>query len=178
MFFIPGWIVALLTFPGVIVHEAAHLLSCRLCGVPVLDVKFLRVGNPVGYVIHERPSRFLHAFLISVGPFIINTTLCLGICFPAWVRFQAFHMPDPMSMLVLYLGISIGMHAFPSTQDAQSLWQMAVPTAKRGNPLAIVSLPVVGGIYLANVLSFFWFDYLYGVAIGLGLPALMLDRVV
>lgn len=29
MFFIPGQLIALVTFPGVIVHELAHQLFCR-----------------------------------------------------------------------------------------------------------------------------------------------------
>jgi hypothetical protein len=31
-------------------------------------------------------------------------------------------------------------------------------------------------IYVANVLSIVWADYLYGIAIGLGLPALVFGR--
>jgi len=41
------------------------------------------------------------------------------------------------------------------------------------NPLAILSVPLVGLIYAANILSFFWLDYLYGLAIGLWLPSLI-----
>jgi len=51
MFFIPGPVIAALTFPGVIVHEMAHQLFCRLFRVAVLDVCYFRFGNPAGYVI-------------------------------------------------------------------------------------------------------------------------------
>jgi len=174
---IPGFIIAWATFPGVIVHEAAHMLFCRLRKVGVLDVCFFRFGNPAGYVIHEIPKDFTSNFLIAVGPFIVNTLLCLLLCFPAVVRVKTFELGDPLSYLLLYLGVSIGMHAFPSTQDAKSLWSAASQAARRLNPLALISFPVVILIYIANILSVFWFDYLYGVAIGYGLPVLLLNKL-
>ena len=40
MIIIPGWLIGLVTFPGVIVHEAAHLFFCKLRRVAVFDVCF------------------------------------------------------------------------------------------------------------------------------------------
>jgi hypothetical protein len=175
---VPGWLVAAATFPGIIVHEAAHMMFCRLRGVAVFDACFLRVGNPMGYVVHERVDNFTTNFLISVGPFIGNSLLCMVLCFPAFLRVRAFALADPISYVLLWLGVSVGMHAFPSNGDAANLWRCAVASAKRFNPLAILSLPLVGLIYLANLGSFFWLDYLYGVGIGLGLPELLLQKLV
>ena len=172
---IPGFIISILTFPGVIVHEFAHMLFCKARGVAVMDVCFFRFGNPAGYVIHEEPKDFASAFFISVGPFIINSLLCMIICFPALIPIRIFHIEDKLSYALLWLGISIGMHAFPSNADANSLLQQAKKAASLHNPLAIISFPLVGAIYIANILSIFWFDYLYGVAIGLGLPAFLLE---
>lgn len=42
-------LITLVTFPGVIVHEAAHMLFCRVRRVAVLDVCFLRFEDPVGH---------------------------------------------------------------------------------------------------------------------------------
>jgi Putative zincin peptidase len=175
---IPGELIALLTFPGVIVHEAAHMLFCKLGRVAVLDVCFFRFGNPAGYVIHEPPTNFRTAFLISVGPFIINSLLCIVMCFPAFVPVRIFERSDPISYFLLWLGLSIGMHAFPSTQDAKVLWQQARAAASKFNPLAILSFPLVVVIYLANIGSFFWLDLMYGFAIGLGLPELVLKNLI
>jgi hypothetical protein len=175
---IPGFLVALATFPGVIVHESAHFLFCKLRGVAVFDVCFLRVGNPAGYVVHERPQDFLSAFLISTGPFFINSLLCFIICFPVFLPLRVFGVEDPVSYILMWLGLSIGMHAFPSTQDASVLWTEARIAAQHWNPLAIATLPLVGVIYLANIGSIFWLDYLYGVLIGFGLPEYLLNHVI
>jgi hypothetical protein len=174
---IPGWIVAIITFPGVIVHEAAHMLFCRLRGVAVLDVRFLQFKNPAGYVLHETTENFTSNFLIAIGPFIVNTSLCLFFCFPAFLRVRVFDLADPLSYLMIWLGVSIGMHSFPSMGDATNLWHAAAKAARRLNPLAILSFPIVILIYIANVLSVVWFDYLYGIAVGLMLPELLLKKL-
>jgi hypothetical protein len=170
---IPGFVIAWLTFPGVIVHEFGHFLFCRLRGVPVFDVRFLRLGNPAGYVVHGPTKDFTSVFLICVGPLLVNTVLCLLICLPTYLPFKVFGQETPLNFLVLWLGVSIGMHAFPSTQDATNLWHQAVKEARHRNLLAIFSIPLVGLIFIANLLSIVWFDYLYGVAVGIGIPSLL-----
>ncbi len=172
---IPGFVIAIITFPGVIVHEAAHMLFCKLRGIAVLDVCFFRFGNPAGYVVHEEIENFTTAFLVSVGPFIINSLLCIFICLPAFVPVRIFGVTNPLSYFLLWLGISIGMNAFPSTGDAKALYYNAKKAITAGNLWAVLAYPVVLLIYGANIASFFWVDYLYGLAIGLGLPALLLS---
>jgi hypothetical protein len=87
---IPGILIALLTFPGVIVHESAHLLFCRLRRVAVFDACFLRVGNPLGYVVHERVTDFVTLWLVSAGPFLVNSVACILLCLPASVPMKIF----------------------------------------------------------------------------------------
>ncbi|HKQ59641.1 MAG TPA: metalloprotease family protein [Candidatus Polarisedimenticolaceae bacterium] len=178
MFFIPGFLISLFTFPGVIVHEAAHMLFCRLRGLAVLDVCFFRIGNPAGYVIHEETEDFTSAFLVSVGPLFVNSILCIVFCFPAFVPVRIFDRPDPVSLLLLWLGISIGMHAFPSTHDANNVWRLARQQAKSLKPLVLLSFPLVIAIYAANLLSVVWFDCFYGFALGLILPEFLFRLLV
>jgi hypothetical protein len=172
---IPGWVVALATFPGVIVHESAHMLFCKLRGVAVLDVCFFRIGTPAGYVVHEPTEDFNTIFLISLGPFFVNSLLCIFFCFPALIPLRVFEHGDPLLYFLVWLGISIGMHAFPSTQDARLLHAAARQAVSRFSPLAILSYPLVLLIYIANFLSMAWLDAIYGFAIGLGLPLAILE---
>lgn len=169
---IPGFILAILTFPGVIVHELAHQLFCRWCKVPVFEVCYFRDANPAGYVLHEPAQKTSHSILISVGPFILNTTVAFLIGLPAALQFK-FDAAGPLDYLLLYLGVSIGMHAFPSTGDANSLWNSVMNDQ---TPLIarIVVAPIVGIIYLGAIGSFFWLDALYGVGVAIGLPWLII----
>src|SRR5215471_7456756 len=171
---IPGILITLLTFPGVIIHESAHLLFCRLRRVAVFDACFFRVGNPSGYVVHEKVSDFITLWLVSAGPFLVNSILCILLCLPVSVPMEIFGHTDFLSYVLLWLGLSIGMHAFPSTGDANNIWVAAKEAVHRRNILAILSFPLVVIIYAANIGRFIWLDYAYGAAIGLGLPQLLL----
>jgi Putative zincin peptidase len=173
MFFIPGEVISILTFPGVIVHEFAHMFFCKLRKVVVFDACYFRVGNPAGYVVHENSDNFTTTFLISMGPFIVNTLLCLLICLPAYMPVKFFNLDHPLSYFLIWLGVSIGMHAIPSNQDANNVYEQAKEKIKEHNVLAMLSFPLVGLIYLFNVLRIVWADAIYGVAIGIGIPSLI-----
>ncbi len=167
MFFIPGPVIALLTFPGVIVHEAAHLFFCKLFKLQVYDVCFLRFGNPAGFVIHEKSDNFTASFFVSIGPFLGNTILCIVFCSAAFLPVWELKVFDPLAYFFYWLGLSIGMHAFPSTGDLSNLWEVAPCKAKHGNLLAIVSLPLIAVLYVLNFARMIWADLGYGIAVGI-----------
>jgi hypothetical protein len=167
---LPGEIISLLTFPGVIVHEFAHMLFCKLRKVAVFDAVYFQWGDPAGYVIHENTNNFTTTFLISMGPFFVNTILCLLICLPAYMPIEVYNLEHPFSYFLVWLGVSIGMHAIPSDQDANNVYEQAKVSIKKGNVLALVSFPIVGLIYVFNLLRIVWADLIYGVGIGIWLP--------
>lgn len=177
MFFIPGQLISILTFPGVIAHEAGHMLFCKWRRVAIFDVCFFRLGNPAGYVVHEEPPDFASAFWIAVGPLVVNSALCVLFSFPAVIPVRIFGQEDLVSYFWMWLGISIGMHAFPSPHDAQGLWRHARKAVSSLQPLVLLSFPLVVLIMLAHVASVFWFDALYGFALGFLLPEWLLGRM-
>src|SRR5579864_5151355 len=122
MFFIPGWLIAILTFPGIICHEIAHRFFCDIAGVPVYEICYFRVGNPAGYVQHGPARNLKSAFLISIGPLIINTLLCSLITFAAVIPIFILNATDTggASILLRWVGFSIGMHAFPRSEEHTS----------------------------------------------------------
>jgi hypothetical protein len=167
MFFIPGFVIAIATFPGVIVHETAHLFFCRIFKLAVFDVCFFRFGNPAGYVIHERTNDFKALFYVSMGPFFVNTVLCILFCTAAFLPVWVLKVDDYLAYFFYWLGLSIGMHAFPSTGDLSNLWQITPPLAKQGNVWAILSLPLIGLLYVLNFARVVWADLGYGIAVGI-----------
>src|SRR4051812_18048352 len=113
--FIPGFLISILTFPGVIVHELAHQLFCRWYKVPVFNVVYFQTGNPAGYVVHEKPSTKWQSIMISTGPFVLNTIIGAIIALPAALPVFTFHNGTLLDYFLIYLGVSVAMHAFPST---------------------------------------------------------------
>jgi hypothetical protein len=174
MFFVPGIIITIVTFPGVVAHELAHQLFCRLCGVAVFEVKYFQPANPAGYVIHEPVRNPVHQLWIGIGPFIVNTLLAVIIAFPAAIPVMKFSSGNALDYLLLYLSISIGMHAFPSIGDAQTMWNTLWHGEDTPKWLKVVTVPVVGIIYAGAMGSFFWLDLFYGIGVSLGLPVLLI----
>ncbi|WP_207591901.1 metalloprotease family protein [Halomontanus rarus] len=170
---IVGVVFALFSMPGVVVHEFAHKKACDWIGVPVVDVVYFRFGNPPGYVQHVEPDRYRASFAISVAPFLVNTVVALtAFAGLAWLvhtleigSLEAASRGTVVAAGVLWwVGTSVGIHAFPSTGDANTLWTRARGEWRR-SPTVIVGLPVVALLYLANLLSRLYLDTLYAIGL-------------
>jgi len=172
MFFIPGILITIATFPGVIVHEIAHLLFCRIFRVAVFEVCYFRFGNPSGYVVHERPRNPIHHIMIGIGPFILNSVVGAVIAAPGVIPVIKFEAGSGLDYFLVWLGVSIAMHAFPSTGDAKSIWQ-ATWSGEAPILAKLVTVPIVALIYVGAVGSFVWLDLIYGVGISMLLPVLL-----
>ncbi len=174
---IPGFIIAIATFPGVIVHELAHQLFCRLTRTAVIEVCYFQPKNPAGFVVHEIPSRPWHHLLIGVGPFLVNTVIGALIALPAALPVIKFGAGTPLDYLLIWLGVSIAMHAFPSTGDAQGIWQAVVRGKDVPLALRFLAAPLVGFILLGALGSVVWLDALYGVGVAMLVPNLIVGMM-
>jgi len=174
MFFIPGILISIVTFPGVIIHELAHQIFCYLCKVPVYEVKYFQFKNPNGYVAHEKIDSPLKNLIIAIGPFFINTLLGAIILFPASIEVTAFSVAtSPLNILIYWLGISIIMHAFPSTGDAQNIIENILKNKDVSILTKMLAAPIIGLIYLGAIGSAFWLDLGYALLIAFLIPKLI-----
>ena len=175
MFFVPGIIVSVVTFPGVIIHELAHQIFCRLMRVPVYEVKYFRFSNPCGYVLHEATQDPLKTFLISTGPFLINTLIGMIILSPAAIDLIIFKdYSNPLNLLLGWIGFSTLMHAFPSTGDAKVLVNNILKNKNVNVLVKLIVAPVIGLIYVGAIGSVVWLDAIYAAAIAMIIPNLFL----
>ena len=170
---IPGFIISLVTFPGVMVHELGHQLFCHFTATPVRAVCYFRFGRPAGYVVHDRPSSVWKHILIGFGPLIVNTLFGFLLGLLASRQFLHEENWQLVGGLLVWLAVSIAMHSFPSTGDAKSLWQ-ALWGEKAPAFARLVGTPLVGAIYLGAIGSVFWLDVIYGVMVAWGLPRALL----
>jgi hypothetical protein len=172
MFFIPGQLISILTFPGVIVHEIAHQYFCKLAKVAVLDVKYFQFANPAGYVIHEVPEETYQHLLIGLGPLLLNTIVGALIAFPAVLPTITFGSVNPVYMVLVWVGFSIAMHSFPSTGDAKSIWASVMRPGIHA-AYKIITVPIVGLLYIGAIGSVFWLDAVYGMGVIMFLPTIL-----
>ncbi|PJA09785.1 hypothetical protein COX68_01970 [Candidatus Falkowbacteria bacterium CG_4_10_14_0_2_um_filter_41_15] len=147
---------AILTAPGVIVHELAYAFFCFLSGVKIYKINLFRFQPVAGYVVHAEPKGFMSSWLISFGPLVINSYLAM------FLFAQVRPLYDWWDLLFLYLGIAVALQAIPSTGDAESLLLMANRNFWK-NPLVILLYPLVLILYLLNLLKRFYFDWAYAI---------------
>ncbi len=141
-----SWLISLLTFPGVMLHEFAHKKFCDWFGVPVFKVSYFRLGNPVGYVEHAEPTKYRQVFWISFGPLILNSLV--GIL----ASLLAFEPGTDvnLALFLLWIAVSAGANAFPSDHDMENI------IAASKNPLSFSDFATLSFIprYLSLLLVF------------------------
>jgi len=169
-------LLSYITFPGVIAHEFGHAWVCRRMGIHVHKVCYLRLGNPMGYVLHEQPAYAFQHILIAVAPFFVSTTLALVVSLSACVitRSQAFpEVRDSVTLAALWLSFSFALHAFPSSGDADALWEdVRSPAVSLLAKLLLA--PVVWLIRLAHMGTRYWLDALFALVVVALPPAALL----
>ncbi len=153
------WILSLITFPGVVTHEASHKFFCDWAGVKVHEVCYFRFGNPAGFVLHESPQKFSQSFFISVGPLILGTIF--SVLF--FLLFKQ-HSHEISGYVFAWLGLSIASNCFPSTGDAKSLLS-EVGRHFWHSPLALLGFPVALVIWIINKLNIFYFNYFFALGL-------------
>ncbi|WP_438444892.1 hypothetical protein [Gorillibacterium sp. sgz5001074] len=96
---------------------------------------------------------------------------------PAVIPVIQFESAGVLDYVLIWLGVSVAMHAFPSTGDAGNIWSLL---KRRETPVLVklAGAPIVGLIYLGAVGSFFWLDAVYGVAVAGLMPYLLVHVIV
>lgn len=161
MFFIPGWLISLLTFPGVILHEWAHEFFCKKLGVTVYEVKYFQLGkNTAGYVSHEMPTTYTQTFWISIGPLLVNSAAAIALsCIARQTISESF-----LWYVLFWLAVSAGMHSFPSDHDMSHIHEASRSAIKDGGSFFhYLAFPFVWLVKIANVLRVIWFDALWAI---------------
>ncbi len=166
-------LIRFVTLPGVMTQLLALRLMCDLTGVRVYAVDY--AGGTLEHGPTGGPGR---ALVLTVGPLIINTLFCSILTFPTALSIMVNSQTgfSGLGMLSAWLGISCGVHAFPSSDVTRSLLDAAGPGARR-SLLGYVQRACSGLFAVIIALRVVWIDVVYAVAIaGVG-PWLLLVRL-
>ncbi len=151
--------------PGILSHEYAHVLACRLCAV---DVRATPSLNPFGddaYVDHAPVDSFRTDFAIALAPLVANTALGIG------AFALAASALSPLSTLVgSWLGACFALTAFPSPSDTADLVGHARSLPPRTRPVGYAMAVSVRALtrtpFVAGMLGYLWILVLYGLVGG------------
>lgn len=164
-------LIALLTFPGIVLHEWSHKFFCDRLAIPVRKTCYFTLGNPSGYVIHSEVKNFNKMLLVTIAPFLTNTAFALA------VFVLALQMPRRTGVYfgLCWLGVAIAMHSLPSVQDLHNLYLHAKQSWKH-NALALLSLPALSLMKFCRFYNTVWSGLVYAILLLL-LIALLLTQV-
>lgn len=164
----PGWVVSLLTFPGVILHELAHKIMCDCFNIEVYEAAYFVPGDEKsGYIQHAPASGPMGAFAVALGPMLINTFACGVFGFiPLFklIALDSLQPPDALDWVLLWASLSFGMHAFPSPEDAL----MVKAYCNDNNPFWLWKL-LGNALFQFSILSHWgkmiWLDVAYALTV-------------
>lgn len=132
------WVETMLVAPGIVAHELAHVVACRLTGVAVHGGPVLNPFGRDAYVEHERVDSFPADLAIALAPLVLNTALAaasLAIAF----RVSSLVLAVPL----FWVGGSTALTAFPSVGDTETLYDTARGLPWPVQPLAfLLAVPV------------------------------------
>lgn len=161
--------IAILFFPGTLIHELAHALSAGLLGVrvgtiefmPKIDGEHVKLGSV--QIAHTDPIR---RFLIGAAPFFLGTTLLISLLF-YFVQNQLFNN----YFFVLFVGYTvfeIGNTMFSSRKDMEGaielftaiillviIFYLLGVRLPASNPNIILSQPLVQDVFKRGTLFLF-----------------------
>ncbi len=131
----------IISSPGIVLHEYAHLRCCHLFGVKVYDYKLLDLFSFSyigGYVEHEQVKDPFKQFVISYAPLLVNSaaTLLFGI-----ISISVLPMSPIAAKVLFWLAFFFGFHALPSYNDARAFLDVCLVGLKTLQFSSILLLP-------------------------------------
>ena len=148
--------IALLMFPGRILHEISHRFFCDVTTVPVYAIRYFILHHDSktgGCVTHEHTNSLRKAFLIGCGPLIINSIVCMVLTLPfgtSYVLGTDFIKPQSPMMnyahnFVTWFGLCAGIYAMPSNQDIEQIIDLSNSAGSR-----LFTYPFISLVYIMN----------------------------
>lgn len=121
-------VIALLFFPGVVIHELSHMLTAGILFVPVGDIdlmpKLREDGElKLGSVMIGQTDIFRRA-LIGLAPLLVGLAIILGVPFLLQGQEPIFY-----SAVAVYLLFEVGNTMFSSNKDLEGMAELVIVLA-------------------------------------------------
>lgn len=147
--------------PGIVSHEGAHVLACRLTGIEVTNGPVLNPFADDAYIDHERVESFPADFAIAIAPLLLNTALGLLSFVLATLTSTL-----PVAVPLYWLGVCFALTAFPSVGDTETLYATVRMLPRWGRPLGyLLAVPLRTFTRLpgsAGIAGYVWIFVLFG----------------
>ncbi|MDD3178036.1 MAG: M50 family metallopeptidase [Candidatus ainarchaeum sp.] len=114
----------ILLFPGITIHELAHITACILLGVKIKKTKIFGING--GYVVYNKTNTF-KSIIISFFPFIFNILISIACVFLIKQNYLTI-----FKIIFIWIGVSALYSSVPSIQDSKIVFE-AIKNSYSGN---------------------------------------------
>lgn len=114
-------------------------------------------------LIHYTGMNFSRVLLVASLPFVVSSALCFGIYLvglPVAAILGAIVPTDALWWITMWLGVSMGSHAFPNGKATDALWNKS---SEASLPLKLVGYPFAAASVVVSLLEFLWIDAIYAL---------------
>lgn len=111
----------IITFFGAWLRTFWEHLACRICKIPVEDIRPFRADELCGHIEHSLVEKRNHAFFVSWFPFTMNFVLACAFLLTG--SYRIFYLGDYGTLsayIFLWLGISCAANCAPAFEDVLS----------------------------------------------------------
>lgn len=136
---------------------------CDLLGVPVLDVYYFKAVYPSAFIRFDNLPDLRSRFLITVGPFVVCSILSALFCLPLALSttFKDGSGYNTLNCFLLWVGIAIGLNAFPSIDEVNRLKEEARRRHGSGSALYLFAGSWALWMQIAGTFRFIWWEMIY-----------------
>lgn len=142
-----------LTFFGTMLRAFWEQVVCRVCGIPVEDVRAFKVSELCGHVEHELVKNKKHIFLVCWLPFTLN--FIFACCFLLSGSYRIVYVGDYKtitSWVFLWFGISFAANCVPAFEDVLS-FKEAFYDSETKSVVKVLLAPFFAVIYGFSILE-------------------------
>jgi hypothetical protein len=168
-----GTLIAILTFPGVIIHEVSHRIFCDFTRTPVYEIKYMGISKaPLGYVAHKPNYGLRNNILVFLGPFIFNNLTAIFLSMPYGITIglgagSVYELKDMfLVMFMMWLSFSCAFHSFPSSSDVENLTKYI--DGYHSEFIQLLYFPFRLIFFIHSILSIFLIDALWAFTLTIG----------
>lgn len=157
------------TFCGALLRAFWEHVACRLCLVPVEDVRPLRADELCGHVEHDLTRSLKQAFLVCWLPFTMN--FFIGCSFLLTGAYRLFYLVETTSLQaygLVWLGVSFLANCTCSFEDVLSFKEQLY--GGKSKFLKVVLSPFFWVCYASSFLERYSITFVLSVAFAVVFP--------
>ena len=162
-----------LTFFGTLMRVFWEQVACRICGIPVEDVRAFKVSELCGHIEHELIKKKKHIFVVCFLPFVLN--FIFSCCFLLSGAYRVVYIGDVKSItswVFLWLGISFAANCVPSFEDILS-FKDAFYNSETKTIVKVLMAPFFGVIYGFGILERYSVTFIVSVLFAVVFPQIL-----